>query len=433
MLSPLKKRFHRLKIQITQRYLKDYSLTRIPTNAKPNSHEFIRANSIKIRVNLCREDFFRILTQIVFLYSVLCALYCVCYAQSQEYIRVAVLRDVSSLRIKIHGSYEVVDLAQNKVLYEAKDLKTTATTYKDGILLGKIQSQSDKLLIKTSTAELLLINGRRFRGDVVLIRQKNSHLCVINYIGLEDYIKGVMYHEVSHYWPMEALKAQAIASRAYALSQKEEKASFDYDVTSDIYSQVYGGRISERYRTNMAVDETRGMILTYQDKIFPAYYHATCGGYTEDASLLWNIDIPPLKGVACAFCKDSPHFRWHYVLSLDEIQKKLTESRKLIGKIKDIVILSLDKSGRVVELKILTDNKDFNIAAKDFRNIIGPNIIRSTNLGLKIIDGDAVFEGFGWGHGVGLCQWGAYFMAKQGYTVEQILKYYYPGSELKRF
>ena len=94
------------------------------------------------------------------------------------------------------------------------------------------------------------------------------------------------------------------------------------------------------------------------------------------------------------------------------------------------MILGRDKSGRITELKIISGKKDLKVSAKDFRNIIGPNIIKSTNFKVKIIKDDIVFEGFGWGHGVGLCQWGAYFMAKQGYNAKQILQYYYPGTQL---
>jgi stage II sporulation protein D len=230
---------------------------------------------------------------------------------------------------------------------------------------------------------------------------------------------------------MEALKAQAIVCRTYALNACIENKSKDYDATSDIYSQVYGGRTSERFRTNNAVQETRGLVLTYKDKVFSAYYHATCGGHTEDASLLWDIDIVPLKGVPCGFCKDSPHFNWHYVLSIKELEEKLKEAGIKALKINDVIVLGRDKSGRVTDLKVACGAKDIIISAKDLRSAIGPNIIRSTNFTLRIEKQDVVFEGFGWGHGVGLCQWGAYFMAKAGHNYKKILEYYYPQTNVK--
>jgi len=348
--------------------------------------------------------------------------------ESSKYVRVAIIQDTKFLDLKVAGSYEITDLSGSKVLSFGKNLKTTLTTYKEGILLGGMNFNMDKIFIQSVEGALIIVNGRRFRGNMEFIKKDNSGLMVINYIDLEDYIKGILYHEVSHYWPIEALKAQAVVCRTYALNQMQENRSKDYDVTADIYSQVYGGRTSERHRTNEAVEATRGEVLTFEGDIFPAYYHATCAGHTEDASLLWNIDIPPLKGVVCNYCKNSPHFKWHTVLSTQEVGDALAKSEYKIKAIKDILIDGKDKSGRIINLKLVSDEKNIKVPAKDFRNIIGPNILKSTNFKVKVEEDDVVFEGFGWGHGVGLCQWGAYFMAKEGNTYQQILEYYYPGS-----
>jgi stage II sporulation protein D len=174
--------------------------------------------------------------------------------------------------------------------------------------------------------------------------------------------------------------------------------------------------------------------LAYQDKILPAYFHAVCGGHTEDASMLWNTELPPLKGVACPYCKEAPHYQWHAVLSLPEIGDKLQAAGySAYAHIKDIQMLNRDASGRLVNLKITTDTKEATLPTKDFRNAIGSNVIRSANFTVRLADRDAVFEGFGWGHGVGMCQWGAYFMAKQGSTYKQILLFYYPKTDVKAF
>lgn len=370
------------------------------------------------------------LIRVALFFIIHCLLSIAAYAQSSHYVRVAVIRNAPSLRLKISGPYEIIDSVQNKVLSRGRNLHATATVYNGGILLGDIKSKTDKIFIKSHDRRVITIDGRAFRGDIQLIKKDNLYLLAVNYLGLEDYVKGTLYHEVSHYWPVEALKAQAIACRAYAFYQTQQNSRGDYDVTSDIYSQVYGGKTSERYRTNKAVDETESLLLTYQGKILPAYYHATCAGHTEDASLLWNTDIAPLKGVSCGFCKESPHFNWHSVLSAEEARKKLLDSGYNIGKIMQVQLSGTDKSGRITQLKIITATGELKILAKDFRNIIGPNIIRSTNFSVNLVGLDMVFEGFGWGHGVGLCQWGAYFMAKQGLTFKQILQYYYPGTEI---
>ncbi|MCM8800497.1 MAG: SpoIID/LytB domain-containing protein [Candidatus Omnitrophica bacterium] len=353
------------------------------------------------------------------------------YAESYPLIRVAIIQDITSVTIKVKGFYEIKDPKTDRLLIRDRDLKTTALTDKKRILLGNINFNLERLLIKPDDKEAIFINGRNFRGSIELIINHYGRLLVVNHIELEDYIKGILYHEVSHYWPQEALKAQAIACRSFALYKREENKLQDFDVTCDVYSQIYGGRTSERLRTNRAVEETKGMVLTYNGRLLPAYYHATCGGKTEDASLVWNIDIFPLKGINCNFCKESPHFKWHAVLSLNEIRKKLNQAGYNIKEIVDISVLQRSSSGRINNLAILTKEEKKEILAKDLRIILGPDIIKSTNFNFKIINRDVVFEGRGWGHGVGMCQWGAYFMAKQGYSFLEILRYYYPGTDVQ--
>lgn len=353
-----------------------------------------------------------------------------CLASPAQYIRVLILEDSKHFNLKISGSFEIIDANTKKTLYKGKNLNSSVTTFKNGILINGKEFNINKLLLAASRPEAVILNGRRFRGDIKFVKN-NVKLTVINYIGREDYIKGILFHEASHYWPMEALKTQAIVCRTYAAYQMQVNKFKDYDITSDIYSQVYGGRTSERYRTNKAVEETSDLVLMFQDKVFPAYFHSTCAGHTEDAGLLWNINIASLKGVECVFCKDSPHFKWHYALGLESLEEKLTKVGFNVKGIKSIGILGKDDSGRITDLKIESETGGQKITAKDFRNIIGPNIIKSTNFKVDIINREAVFDGFGWGHGVGMCQWGAYFMAKKGYDYARILKYYYPQTNVK--
>ena len=353
------------------------------------------------------------------------------FTRPAKYIRVAIIQNAESLNLKVGGFYEISVPGRKKVSARGRNLMTTVTSYKNGILMGDSNFNADSVLISADNADMIIINGRTFRGDVKFIKNKSGKLIAVNYVELEDYIRGILYHEVSHYWPMEALKAQAIVCRTYAVYQMQENKLRDYDVTSDIYSQVYGGKTSERYRTTSAVFATAGMMLTFQDKVFPAYFHSTCGGHTEDAFLLWKTNIAPLKGVPCNFCEGSPHFNWHYVLTREEVRDKLVKGGYNINSIEDITIMARDGSGRVTDLKIKTAKNESKIPAKDFRNIIGPNIIRSANFSVNLIHDDVVFEGLGWGHGVGLCQWGAYFMAKRGFSAMQILEYYYPEANLE--
>jgi stage II sporulation protein D len=226
---------------------------------------------------------------------------------------------------------------------------------------------------------------------------------------------------------MEALKAQAVATRTYAIFSIGGSASKEYDMTNDIYSQVYGGENSERYRTGLAVDRTLGQILTINGKTLSAYFHATCGGMTEDAQELWNVDLLPLKGVPCTFCQGSPHFSWKKNFRLKDLQDALKRKGYVIGAIKDIAVVDRNRSGRINNLKI-TDREghELMIKGKDFREAIGPNVLKSNNFEVQMLGYFVDFIGKGWGHGVGMCQWGAKGMADGQFNFIQILNYYYP-------
>ena len=346
-------------------------------------------------------------------------------------IRVAVMIDTPEINLKIRGNYCIEALPLLEPLKEGKGLKNIAVkpTY-SGILMGSEQFKIYGIKVKTDRAADIYINGRRFRGEMDIIRTENLKLVVVNHLDIEDYISGVLYHEVSHWWPMEALKAQAIASRTFAVYKSMEPGNKDYDLRSDIYSQVYGGKTSEKFRTNRAVEASAGEVLIYGRKILPAYFHATCGGRTEDASLLWDTDIMPLRGRPCGYCKKSPHFNWVKKIPLYDIERELNKHGYKIRDIRNIKTSSRDASGRIKIVSVIDSLGTEKIPANKFRLAVGPNIVRSANFTIKIKGDTAIFRGKGWGHGVGMCQWGAYYMAKRRFTAEDILRFYYPGVKI---
>ncbi len=351
---------------------------------------------------------------------------------SAHLVRVAIVREAREINLAIDGQYAFKDGATDKTIAEGPRLaKSTVRLLDKGIFLGMKVFAYKKIIIEPVKDASVIVNNHRFRGNVVIIRTPSNRITIINSINIEDYIKGVMYHEVSHHWPMEALKAQAVAARTYALYSLGNGSNKEYDVTNDIYSQVYGGESSERYRTGLAVTRTSGQILMYQGKILPAYFHATCGGMTEDAKEVWNIDLPPLRGVPCMFCQDSPHMHWKKNFRLKDIQESLNKHGYHTGLIKDIIVVDRDRSNRINNLKITDrDGKELVISGKDFREVLGPNILKSNNYEITVQGYYVDFIGKGWGHGVGLCQWGALGMARQQFTYKQILNYYYPGAEI---
>ena len=345
-----------------------------------------------------------------------------------ELVRVAIVRDSRELDLSIHGSYRLRDMTSYDVVGKGFYLIDSKVRLLDrGILIGLDVYSSKRLTIEPSRDASIIIDGRPFRGEITFIRTPDNRITVVDNINVEDYIKGVLYHEVSHHWPMEALKAQAVAARTYAL-YSINPAGKPYDVTNDIYSQVYGGRDSERYRTDLAVDYTRGQVLTYNNQIIPAYFHATCGGMTEDAWELWHLpDIPPLRSVPCSFCVNSPHMHWKKNFKLRDIQDALNLHGYKVSGIKDISIVDRDRSERIEHLKITQKNGDeLIIKGKDFRDLMGPNVLLSNNYEIAMQGYYVNVIGKGWGHGVGMCQWGALGMAKQQFNYRQILTYYYP-------
>lgn len=346
-------------------------------------------------------------------------------------VRVLIMDDRNSLKLSLKGRYELTASNPEHVIMEGPSLSADVAVTKDGILVGTREIKAGGISVKAYPDGNVYVDGRRFRGSVGIIRKDNCKLMVINHLPLDEYLYGVLYHEVSHRWPMEVLKAQAITARTFALYQVRQSKAQPYDLRSDIYSQVYGGKTSEKWSTTAAVDKTRGQILTYKADIFPTYYHATCGGYTEDAANLWNVDLAPLKGAPCNFCSDSPHYKWTKNILLWALENKLKENGYKLGKISTVTILSKNKSGRVDKIEIKDDaGTSIILTGKDFRQMLGPNEVSSTKFDLSLKWGSLVFDGLGWGHGVGMCQWGAYGQARSGKKVDEILKYYYPGAEI---
>lgn len=346
-------------------------------------------------------------------------------------MRVLILDNRDTISLAAKGTYRIYSIPSEKLLTGGYILHTKVKASDQGIMFGSRELKFSKIRITVPDGALIYIDGRSFRGAVDIVKKDNMKLAAINRITLEEYLYGVLYNEVSHRWPIEAIKAQGIAARTFALYQARQNKLQDYDLTNDIYSQVYSGATSERWSTTRAVKLTLGKVLIYKGDIFPTYYHATCGGKTEDAANLWNIGIGPLKGVECGFCKESPHYKWTKNIPLSDIEKKLNDNGYKIGKIKSIAVIARNKSDRVDKIEIKDDSGvSCVLTGKDFRGMIGPNDVRSTNFEPSINNDKLALSGIGWGHGVGMCQWGANGMAGHGKNAEEILKIYYPGAEV---
>ncbi|UCD55269.1 MAG: SpoIID/LytB domain-containing protein [Candidatus Omnitrophota bacterium] len=357
-----------------------------------------------------------------------------CYSRDRANIRVCVASGKDRVLLRIKGPYKIESINSELTLDKGRALKSEyIAPTNSGLKLGDREFKIYGIRIIPKKDAAIFIDKNRFRGIVHIIRTEQLKLLVVNHLDIEKYLYGVLYHEVPCHWPMEALKAQAIAARTFALYRIENMRDRDYDVTSDIYSQVYGGILSERRRTKKAVNLTRGKVLTYNGNIIPAYYHAMCGGHTESAKDIFGIDLPSLGGKACRYCKGAPHMYWKRKLSYRQVQGYLDKYGINVKGLKHIETGKRNKSGRIESIKVKDSKGAKEIKGYKFRLALGPNAIKSTNFTAKITPKGVIFRGKGWGHGVGMCQWGVFGMAKRRFNHREILEFYYPLANIEKY
>jgi stage II sporulation protein D len=290
------------------------------------------------------------------------------------------------------------------------------------------------------------LNDLGYRGRLRLVPASDGFR-VINETDLESYLAGVLARELISRWHPEAFRAQAVAARTFALYQMSTfGASHGYDVNADQSSQVYGGVSAETDRAWRAVRDTHGTVLTYDNKVFRTQYSSTCGGVVNDAEVLQSgPDIPPLRGgQVCTDCSASPKYRWSPVRVpkwqvFDALRSRYDRAKKLAD-VNTLRVVERTGYGRVVWLDAVDRRgKHIRLRAADLRMALlltgQPSARKLYSMNCRILDdGDAfVFaDGHGFGHGVGLCQWGCQGKASQGWSAERILEFYYPQSQLTK-
>ena len=305
-------------------------------------------------------------------------------------------------------------------------------------------------------------------------------LLVINELPLEEYLKGVLPSEMGLDFPMEALKAQAVLARTMSFSlwgKKYKLIGEPYDFSDDVYFQVFHGVTLRSNKTDRAVMETRGKVLFFRDEIAETPYHSICGGHTESSELLWGKDKPYLQGIPDlphgaffnynlrserdvrewllssppAYCNPSnllppsakhakSSFRWKITYRRTELEKIIRKKTgKNVGTLLSLTPLKRGRSGRILELLVEGTRGSFTIKGElEIRKSLSPNHLKSS---LFIVDETRdkrgipekfIIIGGGFGHGVGMCQIGAVQRAQRGDTFEEILKAYFPGTELRK-
>ena len=426
-------------------------------------------------------------------------------ASKEPIISVLILKD-KKIRIRSDRSIPLTIKGQRFSNKKIKGLTLKKQNNRTTLIFDKNKQKiydlknEDKFLVRSSDRRGIWVGQKRYAGKLNIFISDN-HILVVNVLGIEKYLGSVVGSEMPAKWPLEALKAQAIASRTYALKQKGNPL---YDIDSTNMNQVYIGLEAGTHKTRRAVNSTRSLVLTYKNKLINALFHSSSAGMTENSQDVWKNKYPYLSSVK-DFDKNNPKLRWNKKFSKSQLQNLFPS----IGGINKIEILNVTNTGRVknvrihgefgtdqisgvdirkrmnlkstlVRFKFIEDNenKSSNENPKLFpinssenetlthivrvgdtliliadqydvsvEEIVTLNNIKNSsliNIGQRLLvprntlntsssDKILVVSGYGSGHGVGMSQWGAKYMANKGEKANAILKHFYKGVEIKPF
>jgi stage II sporulation protein D len=308
----------------------------------------------------------------------------------------------------------------------------SATTATGGVsVAGK---KAWQITLKPKENGFIYAGGRWYRGEVNLVRDSGG-ITVINRLNMEDYLASVIGKEMYNTWPQEALKAQAVASRSYAVFKLQRPQYKLFDVLDTTTSQVYVGLEGEANSTQEAVKATAGQVLMYQGKVIEAVFHSSSGGHTENSENVWQNVVPYLRGVA-DFDQPSPSYQWTLNLTAAQLRQRIPG----VGDILSMAPVKSSSTGRIQMLKVQGTKGDRLIKGNEARKALG---LKSTLFTAKpefgLVAGKPntakptgfLISGRGHGHGLGMSQWGAYSLATQNKTYKEILMYYFQGTTLK--
>ena len=339
--------------------------------------------------------------------------------------------------------------------------------------------------------ERFTFEGTGYRGSLKLIKDGDA-FAAINVVDIDQYLYGVVSREMSDTWPIEALKAQAICSRNYAAQNIGKHESYGFDICANTHCQMYTGMSREAESIYNAVDETRGMVLTYNGGLCDCYYSAAMGSSTEDVKYVWGNEVPYLVSVDNSFenTANIPNGVWSGVLTVDEASTIMRNRGYEVGDVQKIEALEYSPNGRVTKLRVTGNTAIKTLEREECRTIFnsvtksqmftvvgdgeaesmasvavtdGETLIRRrpkqieilSDMGRHIITGETLyttngtyqktyadaetasalntyftFKGTGWGHGVGMSQYGAKGMAESGYNFSEILTHYFQGAAI---
>ncbi len=378
-------------------------------------------------------------------------------AKEEPIIRVGLSEEQASTVLSADGAYVIRDAATGEELGKCPAGKISTITVKERRLAVDGKTVKAKKLrfsmADQRSSRYFSVAGERYRGTILLLLADSGTITVVNEVKLDDYIGGVISEEMSPDWPAEALKAQAVAARTFAVYSLGKHDEDGYDVCSTTHCQVYGGIGSESPEGMRAVSATRGEIMTYQGKPIYAAFYASSGGMTAGSDEAGGIALPYLQAVRDPQDKVAPNRHWQISMSPQELTSKLSAAGISVGTLKAIELTPLElgkgssdryASGRVKSIRFIGTRQKIEVAGPKLRWIFGlPSTLFDIRCGTKDKTSPntkgkieisnknpvLVFDGFGRGHGVGMSQWGAYGMAEKS-KYREILSHYYRNVDI---
>jgi stage II sporulation protein D (peptidoglycan lytic transglycosylase) len=378
-------------------------------------------------------------------------------------IRVALRTAASTVRISSTGVWRLYDADGRTFLARGMANEPWLVEH-DGRDVRAIRSDGMPTVWKPDAlvaapddpSALMIVDGRRYYGQLRLVGT-DTGLVVIETVGVEEYLRGVVPLELGDSDPRDsaAIEAQAVTARSYAYTHLAEPEADAFDLTAGTNDQVYGGVDAETAVGNAAVAATGGIVITYGGRVVNAPYHSTCGGETAAPSEVWHSPDEPylrpvsdrIPGTDRYYCDISPRFRWQRTLTESELNGAVARYLSHYasvpggdpGLVRDVMVVNRTPSGRVGQLRVETTLGSFILRGNDMRYVLRPvggEILNSTYFSVAVERTRAgalarlVLDGRGYGHGVGMCQWGAIGRARAGQDFRTILRTYYPGTAL---
>ena len=344
----------------------------------------------------------------------------------QPEIRVGLLSGVKQVSLQVSAPCVMINAAKGTVVQKISAAEDFVVAF-DKMELNAIEIRPEKIPMKDLRTT---IDGKEYYGGVTVNKGKDA-LTVISLAPLEEYLRGVVSKEMSPSFPAEALKAQTVAARTFAMKNRGRHVDEGFDVCDSTHCQVYIG-VAKYDSVDRAVDETRGEVLTFKDKLADTNFHTDSGGMTESVGDVWGTDVAYLIAVKEALQPGEP---WTVKVTMKDFSSRFGEG---FGDLKSVKLSKLTvgkasydrtASGRVKTAQVEGTKKTLTLKGTELRRKFS---LPSTLFDMKIDNEAVVFTGYGRGHGVGMSQIGAREYAKDGWSYEKILAHYYNGTKLKK-